>query len=136
MRCAADGSAWKAADRVREGVVRPDPADEIRTDERCFILELAGAAADPEVSIARARVPRGTTTALHRLKGVDERYVVLEGRGRVEVGARSPTEVGPGDVVLIPRGTAQRIANTGDGELVFLCVCTPAFTPDCYEGLE
>ena len=33
-------------------------------------------------------------------------------------------------------GAAQRITNTGTGDLVFLCICTPAFEPDCYEDLE
>lgn len=47
-----------------------------------------------------------------------------------------PADVRPGDVVLIPRDTPQRISNTGDHDLVFLCLCTPPFTPDCYEGLE
>ncbi|MDH5265956.1 MAG: cupin domain-containing protein, partial [Betaproteobacteria bacterium] len=36
----------------------------------------------------------------------------------------------------IPAGVAQAIRNTGPGDLVFHCVCTPRFTPDCYESLD
>ncbi|MEA3397575.1 MAG: cupin domain-containing protein, partial [Chloroflexota bacterium] len=44
--------------------------------------------------------------------------------------------VSPGDVVLIPPGVSQRISNTGAGDLMFLCICTPPFRPECYEDLE
>jgi mannose-6-phosphate isomerase-like protein (cupin superfamily) len=65
-----------------------------------------------------------------------ERYVILEGTGRVEIGDLPPQEVGPGDVVIIPPDCRQRIANVGEKDLVFLCVCTPRFTSQCYENLE
>lgn len=32
----------------------------------------------------------------HRLVGIDERYIIVSGRGRVEVGDIMPTMVGPG----------------------------------------
>src|SRR6476646_7638406 len=96
-----------------------DPRAEYDTPERCFINELSNTAADPDVSIARARVVPGVTTRWHRLHGIAERYVVLEGQGRVEVGELPATGVGPGDVVLIPPGCRQRIANTGSVDLVF-----------------
>lgn len=103
--------------------------------EGCHILEMSNSPDDPEVSIARARLEPGKTTAWHRLKGVSERYVVLEGQGRVQVGDAPPSEVAVGDVVLIPPGIPQRISNTGAVDLVFLAVCTPRFTGDVYESL-
>jgi mannose-6-phosphate isomerase-like protein (cupin superfamily) len=42
--------------------------------------------ADAEVSVARAQMEPGVTTRWHRLHGVTERYLILEGQGRVEVG--------------------------------------------------
>jgi mannose-6-phosphate isomerase-like protein (cupin superfamily) len=105
-------------------------------EEGCFITELSNTPDDPAVSIARARVPRGVTTRWHRVKGTVERYVILEGRGRAEVGDRPAREVGPGDVVFIPSSCRQRIANIGDKDLVFLAICTPRFTRQDYEGLE
>jgi mannose-6-phosphate isomerase-like protein (cupin superfamily) len=115
---------------------RLDLASEFETDERCAIVELSNDASDHQASIARARVAPGVVTAWHRLRGTTERYVMLEGRGRVEVGDLAPREVGPGDVVVIPPMCRQRIANTGPGDLLFLAICTPRFEPGCYESLE
>ena len=104
--------------------------------EGCFINELSNDAEDAALSIALARVPPGGVTRWHRLHGVGERYVILEGSGRVELGEEPPRVVGPGDVVIIPPLCPQRIANIGDGELVFLALCTPRFTPACYEDID
>jgi mannose-6-phosphate isomerase-like protein (cupin superfamily) len=117
---------------MRPAVIRPDDHREFVTPERCFILELSGATIDPALSVARARVSPGAVTEWHHLSGVDERYLVISGAGRVEVAGLAPTLVGPGDLVLIPRDTPQRIANTGRDDLVFYCLCTPAFRPECY----
>ena len=121
---------------MRQGVIRIDPGREFASEERCSILELPGAEDDPALSVAQARVERGVVTAWHRLAQVDERFVILSGTGRVEVGDDPPVDVGPGDVVLVPQGVRQRIRSSGPGELVFLCLCTPAFRPACYEHLE
>lgn len=110
--------------------------DEYWFEEGCWIGEWWNSPADAGLSIARARVPVGGTTRWHRLKETTERYVILKGRGRVEVGDAPPRKVGPADVVLIPAGTAQRIANCGAGELVFLAICTPRFAREAYEDLE
>ena len=104
--------------------------------EGCFITEWWNTSADETVSVARARVEPGVTTRWHRLRGVTERYVILEGRGRVEVGDLPPEDVGPGAVVLIPPGVRQRITNTGEADLLFLAVCTPRFTRAVYQDLE
>lgn len=114
----------------------PDPAAEYFFEEGCHILESWNQALDPACSIARARVAPGDTTHWHRLRGISERYLIIGGRGRVEVGVRPPQEVGPGDVVLIPPGTAQRITSTGGGELLFYAICTPRFVEEAYEDLE
>jgi mannose-6-phosphate isomerase-like protein (cupin superfamily) len=109
---------------------------ENETSERCYILEVANDSGDEVVSIARARVEAGVTTSLHRLRGISERYVIVAGVGRVEVAGLDPENVSAGDVVRIPPGTPQRISNIGAGDLIFYCVCTPPFHPDCYEPLE
>lgn len=108
---------------------------EFWTDERCFITELHNDDASPEASLAIARVEPGVTTQLHRLDGVCERYVVREGEGIVEVdGVKQLLRVG--DQAVIPAGAAQRIENTGPGQLVFYCLCTPRFVPSSYVNLE
>jgi len=117
-------------------VRRLDPAAEFATAERCFIVEVSNSDADPRLSIARARVAAGVTTRWHRLDGVVERYAIVQGRGRVEIGDAAPEDVEPGDVVLIPAGCRQRIANVGTGDLVFLAICTPRFRPETYVDAE
>ena len=109
---------------------------EFYTQEGCFITELSNTPDDPEVSIARARVAPGVTTRWHRVKGTAERYLILEGKGRAEIGALPPREVGPGDVVRIPASCRQRITNVGQEDLVFLAVCTPRFTNSAYEEIQ
>ncbi len=121
---------------MKPHVVRPAESAELATPELCRILESWNAGEDPAVSIARARVAPGITTKNHRLKGVVERYVIVEGRGRVVIGDGVREEVFPGDVVIIPAGVEQKIANIGASDLVFYCICTPRFTPECYESLE
>ena len=118
------------------------PRGEYWFSEGCFVDEWSNTPDDPACSICRARVPAGGLTRWHWLDATAERYVVLSGRGRMELGsagAASPIvttttrEVGPGDVVVISAGTPQRIAALGGEDLVFLAVCTPRFTPECYQ---
>ena len=113
-----------------------DEGSEYYFEEGCFINELLNDDCDPQVSIARARVAAGETTRWHRLRGAVERYVILQGSARVEVGDLPPASIGIGDVVLIPEGVAQRISNTGDDDLVFLAICSPRFVPDVYEDID
>ena len=117
-------------------ILRPHPGVEVFIDEGCHVLELANDDNDPAMSIARARVASGVTTAWHRLRGTVERYVILDGSGRMEVGDLPPQEVQAGDVILIPPAVRQRIANTGADDLVFLAICTPRFQPQNYEDAE
>ena len=109
---------------------------EFYTEERCYITELSNTPDDPDVSIARARVEPGVSTRRHQLKGIAERYYILSGKGRVEVGELPPREVQAGDVVLIPPMCSQRISNIGKEDLLFLAICTPRFTLDAYIDVE
>lgn len=119
---------------MTQTLFKANPQQEYFFEEGCYILELLNDPADPEVSIARARVPVGITTAWHWLRGTTERYVILEGAGEVEVGNAPARAVGPGDVVFIPPMVRQRIGNTGDDDLVFLAVCSPRFQAESYVG--
>ncbi len=121
---------------MKEAIRRIDIGSEFLTMEGCYIVEISNTPDDPEVSVARARVPSGGTTRWHRLIGTAERYVILEGRGLVEIGRLLPQEVGAGDVVLIPPMCRQRITSIGPSDLIFLAVCTPRFTTEAYEDIE
>jgi mannose-6-phosphate isomerase-like protein (cupin superfamily) len=118
-------------------IVKAKTLKEILTPERCYICENWGVSmGDRQVSIACARVEPGVSTKAHHLEGVQEIYLVFEGEGIVYVGNMEPAEVCKGDVVIIPPGTSQKIANTGKSDLVFYCICTPAFTQECYRSDE
>lgn len=114
-------------------IVKAETLEETLTLERCHIFENCGiSTGERQVSIARARVEPGIATKAHHLVGVQEIYIITEGEGVVHVGNIEPAEVGKGDVVIIPPGTSQKIANTGKTDLVFYCICTPAFTQESY----
>ena len=117
-------------------IAKLQSAREFLTPERCYIVETWRSKDDGLLTVARARVEPGMTTEWHALEGVTERYLISEGKGRMEVGDLPSTEVAPGDTVFIPAGLRQRITNDGAQDLVFYCICTPPFHPDCYRSLE
>lgn len=121
---------------MNDHVRRCNKEEEFYFKEGCFIIEISNSSTDPEISIAHARVEQGKSTRWHWLNDTYERYVIMEGKGIVEVGAEKPTTVSVGDVVLIPPQTKQRITNVGDGDLKFLAICTPRFNHINYHHLE
>ncbi|MGA8259979.1 MAG: cupin domain-containing protein [Arenicellales bacterium] len=121
---------------MKEAIRPQDPSGEFYTPERCYITELSNTADDPAVSIARARVEPGVTTRWHRLAAIAERYYILSGIGRVEVGDLPPQQVSAGDTVLIPPMCPQRIANVGAEDLIFLAICTPRFSSEAYQDID
>jgi mannose-6-phosphate isomerase-like protein (cupin superfamily) len=120
---------------VKEAIRRINLSKEFYTPEGCYIIELSNTPDDADASIARARVAPGVTTRWHRLRGTTERYCILGGRARVEIGKLPPQELDPGDVVLIPPMCRQRITNIGSEELIFLAICTPRFSNDAYQDM-
>ena len=109
-----------------------DSLQEFYISEGCHIVELSNSEADGDVSVARARVEPGVTTKGHFLEGTVERYVIIEGTGRVEIGDIEPQSVAPGDCVIIPAQCRQRITNNGNNDLIFLAICSPRFVPENY----
>jgi mannose-6-phosphate isomerase-like protein (cupin superfamily) len=85
-------------------------------------------------SLAHATVLPGQATKPHRL-ATAEVYYVLEGFGQMSIDDEcGPVE--PGSTVYIPPGAVQQIENTGDHELIFLCIVDPAWRPQDEEILE
>lgn len=107
---------------------------EFNTDERCSIIEILNKADLPYISIAQARLKVGLTTELHSLDG-DEFYYILQGHGTAELDRSQKFELQKGDVLHIKRDQPQRIKNTGDKDLIFLCICTPRFEAKHYAAL-
>lgn len=81
--------------------------------------------AEIRYSLAHARVAPGEATRPHRLAS-SEVYYVIGGCGRMFIGNESQV-VGAGCAVYIPPNATQFIENTGDDDLVFLCIVDPAW---------
>lgn len=78
-------------------------------------------------SLAEAWLEPGQATERHYHVRTEELYVLLDGRGEMEVdGVRAA--VGPGDAVLIPSGAWHQIRATDDEPLRFLCCCAPSYS--------
>lgn len=116
-------------------IIKKDISKEFYIEERCFIID-SSEQSDPRMSIAIARVEPGVTTAFHYLDGIEERYLIISGKGSAEIADLPPRVVKTGDVVFIPSGTRQRITNTGSDDLLFYCVCTPPFKQELYHNLD
>ena len=86
-------------------------------------------------SLAEAQIPPGTRTLLHRHQRTEEIYHVVAGTGWMTL-ADQTFEVGPGDSILIPPGTAHCIEALGSESLCILCCCSPAYSHDDTEVLE
>ena len=123
-------------DFMESRIVKADSLKEFAIPEGCFISELCNEPDDTSVSIALARVKAGTKTQSHYLEGTEERYLIVAGKGRVEVDDIPPAEVEAGDLVVIPAGKNQSIENIGNTDLLFYCICTPPFNPNCYHIVE
>ena len=111
--------------------------EEITAGDNTRLRELFNPLKDPlelRYSLAVARVEPGGTTFLHRLE-TSEVYYILEGGGEMNIDGER-RDVGAGDAVYIPPGAAQQITNTGDGELVFVCIVDPAWRAEDEEILE
>ena len=89
---------------------------------------------DVRFSLAHATVAPDRATRPHKLAAA-EVYYVVEGFGVMFIDDEyEPVE--PGSTVYIPPGATQYIENTGDHELVFLCIVDPAWQPEDEQILE
>jgi mannose-6-phosphate isomerase-like protein (cupin superfamily) len=80
-------------------------------------------------SLAEAVMPAGKATAEHYHAKSEEIYFILSGVGEIRVnGVSSPVRAG--DAVALPPGSVHKIWNRGDSDLVFLCICVPAYEHD------
>jgi len=78
-------------------------------------------------SLAEIRHPPGTASREHRHTEAEEVYYVLEGQGCVCVDGEIH-DIGPGDVVVIVPGQRHKVCQEGDGDLVMLVTCVPAYS--------
>lgn len=80
---------------------------------------------DVNYSLAHAVVKPGQITLSHKLKS-SETYFIISGQGEVCIDDEKRNVV-KNDTIYIPPMASQCIKNTGDNDLVFLCICDPAW---------
>ncbi len=78
-------------------------------------------------SLAEATVSPGCSTRMHKHHASEELYHVLSGSGRMTLGDQI-FSVTSGDTLCIAPGTAHRVENTENQDLVILCCCTPPYS--------
>ncbi|MFX1509612.1 MAG: cupin domain-containing protein [Promethearchaeota archaeon] len=86
-------------------------------------------------SIAHAKLHPGKSSFPHRLTKGSEVYYFIDGKG-VMVIEEDEHEVGPGSLVYIPPNTTQYLTNTGQKDIVFLCIVDPYWRPEDEELVE
>ena len=105
--------------------------EEFRAGDHTILRELLHPDKQPlelRYSLAHAVVKPGQSSRPHSLKA-SEVYYILEGEGRMHIGGET-APVRPGQAVYIPPNAVQWIENTGEGDLVFLCIVDPAWRPE------
>ena len=79
---------------------------------------------DLTFSVAHARLLPGERSLPHVLRRRDEVYLVIRGHGLMHIGDEAEP-IGPGDLVLIPKGARQWVEQRGDEPLEFWAVVGP-----------
>lgn len=104
---------------------------EFTTLDGSRVLELVRPEREGSVnlSLARATIETGQTTAWHRHLVSEEIYYILQGEGLLELEGRREA-VTVGDARLISPGTEHRITCTSAQPLVILCACSPPYTDE------
>jgi quercetin dioxygenase-like cupin family protein len=88
-----------------------------------FLVE--GEESGGSVAVFEFEVPAGANVpAAHSHDGYEETIYGLEGVLTWTIDG-VPTDVGPGEVLLIPRGSVHRFDNNGDVDATMLAVVTP-----------
>jgi len=100
-------------------------------DDRSIIRELASPTNSglTRHSLAEIRHPPGTASQEHFHTEAEEVYFVIEGQGGIRVDGETGS-IGPGDVVVITPGERHKVWQEGEGDLVLLVSCVPAYTVD------
>ncbi len=110
---------------------------EIISGDNCRLREILNPLKDEltiRYSMAHAVVAPGDTTFRHRLTG-SEVYYIISGKGIMYIDSED-RNVGEGDTVYIPPRAIQCIKNTGEEELVFICIVAPPWKLDDEEILR
>ncbi len=113
--------------RTKESIVGINPG------KGEYIYEFLGKenGSSDKMSIALVEIHEGCSSEAHLHPDAEEFYIGIEGKGRLVVDGQ--TRIVSRDVLAkIPKGKVHQIFNDNKETLKFLCVCAPAWTPECY----
>lgn len=102
--------------------------DEIIAGDNTLLKEMFNPLKDDlelRYSLSVARVQQDGVTYLHSLKN-SEVYFLLKGTAEFRIDNEKAV-VGAGQVVYVPPGAVQQVANVGGEELIFVCIVDPAW---------
>ncbi len=106
--------------------------DEITVGEFTIRFLVEGEQADGAVAVFEFDVPSGSRiAAAHSHDGYDETVYGLDGVLTWTVDG-TPTDVGPGDALVIPRGAVHQFDNRGEVDARALAIVTPGILHSDY----
>ena len=110
--------------------------EEIRIGQLAIRFVVDGDESKGALAMFEFDVPAGAKVPIaHSHDGYEETIYVLEGVLAWTV-EQTPTDVGPGEALFIPRGVVHRFDNTGDVDARALAVVTPGVLgPDYFREL-
>ena len=101
-----------------------EAAVEERGRLRSHFLMDAGDLGSRNLTVTWVNVPPGAEQRAHSHEEAEQVYVIVRGRGRMQV-AGDVQEVGEGDLVFIPPATQHGISNDGTEMLVYVSAASP-----------
>ena len=101
-----------------------EAAVEERGRLRSHFLMDAGDLGSRNLTVTWVDVPPGAEQRAHSHEEAEQVYVIVRGRGRMQV-AGDDEEVGEGDLVFIPPATHHGIVNDGTEMLVYVSAASP-----------
>jgi mannose-6-phosphate isomerase-like protein (cupin superfamily) len=110
----------------------PDDIAPVEKPDGTRVRELAGnfVGGLSQHSVAHITLPPGKSAHRHYHPSMEESYILLAGTAQVEVGEETHT-ARVGEIIAIPPHLSHTIINRGADDVVFLAICSPAWTPDC-----
>jgi quercetin dioxygenase-like cupin family protein len=110
--------------------------EEIRVGEHAIRFLVEGAESAGSVAVFEFDVPAGAMVAVaHSHDGYEETIYGLEGVLTWTIEG-TPTEVGPGEALFIPRGAVHHFDNTRDVDAKALAIVTPGIIgPDLFREI-
>jgi mannose-6-phosphate isomerase-like protein (cupin superfamily) len=104
-----------------------------RGGQRSYLLLRGGQFGAKNLAITWVEGEPGSMQAIHEHPESEQVYVIVRGRGMMQVGDETE-EVGEGTLVVIRPGAPHAIKNTGEELLVFVSATSPPFNPEALDA--